>query len=97
MAQARSSTHPTAPGPVDLLVKGGRQQRTDSTHVLDSIGARQRIECVGETMRYALNRLVVAAHNWLLAHSRFEWLDRYGQRIEEHRPFQGGAQNAYLE
>jgi len=31
------------------------KQRTDSTHVLAAIRTLRRLECVGETMRHALN------------------------------------------
>jgi len=61
------------------------RQRTDSTHVLAKVRAINRLMCVGEAMRFALNSLAVAAPEWLLAHSDPEWLDRYGHRIEESR------------
>ncbi len=60
-------------------------QRTDSTHVLAKVRAINRLMCVGEAMRFALNSLAVVAGAWLLAHSDPEWLDRYGHRIEESR------------
>src|SRR5215469_10727729 len=59
------------------------RQRTDSTHVLAKVRAINRLMCVGEAMRFALNSLAVAAPEWLLAHSDPERLDRYGHRIEE--------------
>ena len=43
------------------LVKAGGRQRTDSTHVLAAIRVLNRLECVGETMRQALEALAVAA------------------------------------
>ncbi len=42
--------------------------------------AINRLMCVGEAMRFALNSLAVGASDWLLAHSDPEWLDRYGHR-----------------
>ena len=41
-----------------LLQAGGRQ-RTDATHVLAKVRALNRLVCVGETLRAALNRLAV--------------------------------------
>ncbi len=67
------------------LLKARGKQRTDSTHVLAAIRAVNRLECVGETMRAALNSLAVAAPDWLRAHSDPEWIDRYGPRVDETR------------
>jgi transposase len=61
------------------------RQRTDSTYVLGAIRALNRAACVGETMRHALNRLAIVAPEWLQAHSRAEWLARYGRRAEDDR------------
>jgi transposase len=66
-------------------LKQRQRQRTDSTHVLAKVRAINRLMCVGEAMRFALNSLAVVAGEWLLAHSDPEWLDRYGHRIEEAR------------
>jgi transposase len=66
-------------------LKQWQRQRTDSTHVLAKVRAINRLMCVGEAMRFALNSLAVVAGEWLLAHSDPEWLDRYGHRIEESR------------
>ncbi|MBL8095276.1 MAG: transposase [Anaerolineales bacterium] len=43
------------------LLKTRGRQRTDSTSVLAAIHTLNRLECVGETMRHALNVLAVAA------------------------------------
>jgi len=67
------------------LLKARGKQRTDSTHVLAAIRAVNRLECVGETMRAALNSLAVVAPDWLRAHSDPEWVDRYGPRVDETR------------
>jgi transposase len=66
-------------------LKDGQRQRTDSTHVLAKVRAINRLLCVGEAMRFALNSLAIVAGEWLLAHSDPEWVERYGHRIEESR------------
>ena len=79
------------------LAAHGRQ-RTDSTHVLGAIRALNRVECVVETMRSALNSLAVVAPNWLRAHSRPEWVDRYGPRADDYRlPKSKEARQAYAD
>jgi transposase len=66
-------------------LKQRQRQRTDSTHVLAKVRAINRLMCVGEAMRFALNSLAIVAGEWLLTHSDQEWVDRYGHRIEESR------------
>src|SRR5205823_5143996 len=66
-------------------LKARGKQRTDSTHVLAKIRAINRLVCVGETLRHALNCLAIVAPEWLLAHSQVEWVDRYGVRLEDSR------------
>src|SRR5260370_12704668 len=66
-------------------LKERQRQRTDSTHVLAKVRAINRLMCVGEAMRFALNSLAIVAGEWLLAHSDPEWVDRNGYRIEESR------------
>ena len=51
------------------LLSGGGRQRTDSTHVLAAVRALNRLECVTETMRHALESLAVAAPDWLRTHA----------------------------
>lgn len=63
-----------------LLTARGTQ-RTDSTHVLAAVRDLNRLECVGETLRQALNALASAAPDWLVAHVPLEWTERYGPRI----------------
>ena len=48
------------------LLKVRGHQRTDSTHILAAIRILTRLECVGETMRHALESLAVVAPAWLL-------------------------------
>src|SRR6266511_2542856 len=80
------------------LLKPGGRQRTDSTHVLAAIRALNRLECVGETMRHALNTLAVAAPDFVLAQSYAEWVDRYGPRLEDYRlPEHQADRDAYAE
>src|SRR4051812_24487638 len=67
------------------LLRARGRQRSDSTHVLAAIRALNRLECVGATLRHALNSLAVVAPEWLLDLSPPEWLDRYGPRIEDYR------------
>jgi transposase len=65
------------------LTARGRQ-RTASTHVLGAIRAMNRLECVGETLRHALNSLAVVAPDWLKENSQPEWVDRYGKRVDDY-------------
>lgn len=65
-------------------LKSRMRQRTDSTHVLGVIRAVTRLECVGETLRAALNTLAVVAPEWLLKNADEEWVKRYSTRIEDH-------------
>jgi transposase len=67
------------------LLKARGKQRTDSTHVLAAIRELHRLENVGETMRHALNRLAIAAPDWLRPHADLAWVERYAQRIEQYR------------
>ncbi len=67
------------------LLKARGRQRTDSTHVLAAIQTLNRLECVGETMRQALNALAMAAPDWLQAWVPVDWYERYGRRFEEFR------------
>ncbi len=67
------------------LLKARGRQRTDSTHVLSVARALNRLECVGETMRHALNTLAVTAPDWLQPRLQPEWSDRYGTRFDDYR------------
>ena len=67
------------------LVKSRGKQRTDSTRVLASIRAMNRLEQVGETVRAALNELATVAPKWLQQVVPAEWYKRYGRRIEADR------------
>jgi len=67
------------------LLKARGTQRTDSTHILAAIRTLNRLELVGETVRYALNRLAVAAPAWLQTHLYPAWGERYRHRVENYR------------
>jgi transposase len=67
------------------LVKARGRQRTDSTHVLAAVQALHRLECVGETLRQALDTLARIAPDWVRAQAEPDWFDRYGRRFEDSR------------
>jgi transposase len=67
------------------LLKGRGRQRTDSTHVLAATRQLNRLECVGEALRQALNVLAEEAPEWLLQQVRPDWFDRYVYRFEMYR------------
>lgn len=67
------------------LLKAGGRQRSDSTHALGAMRAMTRLEVVTETLRHTLNVVAKQEGDWLRAHSRAEWVDRYGLRASEFR------------
>ncbi len=66
-------------------IKARGKQRTDATHVLAAIRTLRRLECVGETMRHALDVLAEVAPEWLLQHMEPEWAERYRKRFSDFR------------
>ena len=57
-----------------------------------------RLECVAETLRQALNALATVAPAWLRAQVTPEWFDRYGLRVEDTRlPTSPDARQCYAE
>jgi transposase len=64
------------------VLKAGGQARTDSTPVVAAIRALNRLECVGETLRAALNDLALVAPDWLCQQVTADGFERYGTRIE---------------
>lgn len=77
-------------------LKTTTKQRTDSTYVLARIRAMNRLECVVETMRFALNTLAQLLPDWLAPHLRPEWPQRYGPRADEfHLPHTQQKRLAY--
>lgn len=73
------------------LLKARGRQRTDATHVLGALRVLSRLECVAETLRVALEAIVVAAPEWAQTHIPPPWRERYGRRIEEYRLPKGQA------
>jgi transposase len=73
-------------------IKERGRQRTDSTHVLAAIRLLNRLECLGETMRAALNSVATVAPDWLREQAPPEWFDRYSLRVEESRLPKGEAE-----
>jgi transposase len=67
------------------LLKARGRQRTDSTRVLASIRALNRLELVGETLRAALNELATVAPDWLRDVAPKDWYGRYAHRVEDGR------------
>lgn len=67
------------------LIKTRGKARTDSTHVLAAIHQLNRIECVAQTLRHALNELASIAPEWLKKQVSRDWFERYGSRLEQSR------------
>ena len=67
------------------LLKAGGQQRTDATHVLAAVRVINRVVCVGETLRAALNSLAEVVPEWLSSFAPEQWYQRYAHRVEEYR------------
>lgn len=67
-----------------LLRKRGRV-RTDATHVLAAIRTLGRLECLGETLRLALNALAGAAPHWLRRQVPEEWFGCYAKPFDDYR------------
>lgn len=65
------------------LLKGRKQQRTDSTHVVAALRALNRLELAHETLHHALNVLAEVAPDWLKRQITAEWFNRYGKRLTE--------------
>jgi transposase len=64
------------------LLKGKKKQRTDSTHVIAAVRALSLLELVGETMRRVLDEAAQLAPDWLRAHLKPEWVQRYARRFD---------------
>jgi transposase len=67
-----------------ILKKRGRQ-RSDSTHVLSAVRDLNRLEMVGETLRYALNAISSADPNWVRQRIDPDWYKKYPVRFEAYR------------
>ncbi len=66
-------------------LKAGGKQRTDSTHVLARVRSLSNLECVGETLRAALDDLAALAPEWLVSQISPDWFERYSHRVENYR------------
>jgi transposase len=66
-------------------LKAGGKQRTDSTHVLARVRSLSNLECVGETLRAALDDLAQMAPDWLVKQITPDWFERYTHRVENYR------------
>ena len=66
-------------------LKAQGRQRTDSTHILGAIRTLNRLGCVHETLRHALDVVAVSAPEWLGVQISPEWFPRYSQHLEEFR------------
>jgi len=66
-------------------LKEGGKQRTDSTHVLARVRSLSNLECVGETLRAALDDLAALAPDWLMQQISSDWFERYSHRVENYR------------
>ena len=66
-------------------LKAGGKQRTDSTHVLARVRSLSNLECVGETLRAALDDVALLAPEWLVSQINPEWFERYSHRVENYR------------
>ena len=61
------------------LVKAGGEQRTDSTHVIATVAALNRLELAGESVRAAVEALAAAHPDWLAQRICVpDWTRRYG-------------------
>jgi transposase len=67
------------------LIKERSRQRTDSTHIQAAVRRMNRLEKVGETLRYALNDLARVAPEWMQTRLPADWYLRYAVRIEGYR------------
>ena len=80
------------------LMHAKGRQRTDSTHVLAAIQRLNRLECVGEPLRQALNMLATAAPAGLQSWVPTVWFDRDSRRFAEYRlPMEKPARDALAE
>src|SRR4051794_20946955 len=67
-------------------LKARGRQRTDSTHDLGRIRAINRLLCVREALRHALNALAIDAPACLAANCQAAWLERCGASMRRASP-----------
>jgi transposase len=78
------------------LLSSGGTQRTDSTHVLASVRALNRLELVGRSLQAALDAVGDTAADWLQSWVLPEWYTRYGRLLTEFRLPQKKAEREAL-
>jgi len=64
------------------LLKGKKIQCTDSTHVIAAVRALNLLELVGETTRRVFDEAAQLTPDWLRAHVKLEWVQRYARRFD---------------
>ncbi|MFE7640067.1 IS1182 family transposase [Kitasatospora sp. NPDC057518] len=67
------------------LVRAGGRQRTDSTHVLACVRALNRVECLGEALRAALEEIARTDPGLVVPLLGPGWDERYGRKVETGR------------
>ncbi|MER8106021.1 IS1182 family transposase [Kitasatospora sp. NPDC094016] len=67
------------------LVRAGGRQRTDSTHVLACVRRLNRIECLGEALRAALEEIALTSPAFVVPLLGPGWDERYGRKVETAR------------
>jgi transposase len=67
------------------LLSSGGKQRTDSTYVLASVRALNRLELVGRTLQAALDAVAALTPEWLRDWAAPEWYTRYSQPLTTFR------------
>ncbi|MFN8375254.1 MAG: transposase [Anaerolineae bacterium] len=67
------------------LLSSGGTQRSDSTYVLASVRALNRLELVGRTLQAALDAIAETTPDWLRTWVAPDWYTRYGQLLTEFR------------
>jgi len=67
------------------LLSNGGKVRTDSTHVLASVRALNRLELAGRALQAALDAIAEVEGQWLQEWVAPEWYERYGHLLTEFR------------
>lgn len=67
------------------LLKQRGKMRTDASHVIAAVRDLNRLELVGESLRYALNTIATINPDWLVGRITPDWFERYSVRMEQAR------------